>query len=375
MTVGTITLRCFRNHRDTTIDMRHRSGILYGENGQGKTNILEALSYLCLTKSFFGALDTTVVTLGENAFTVLGTFRLDSGREITVDVAYAKPANEKTIRINTVALEKNSDLIGRLPLVVLSPEHAAITLGGPAERRRFIDLAISQSSSMYLGDIIEYRRILRQRNIVLSDARARRTTVAGTIEPWNESLLRTASRVILRRKKFLEQFSGRVVSSYRTLTGADEIPEIEYSPSRPGESADDIRTRLEEELDEKKQEELRLGTTLVGPHRDELRFTINGMELRKFASQGQHKTFLIALKMAEFRTLNEICGETPVMLLDDVFSELDSERAQRLLEQVNTLGQTFITTTEHSFIERWARTGRELTGVVVKNGTASHAEV
>jgi DNA replication and repair protein RecF len=130
---------------------------------------------------------------------------------------------------------------------------------------------------------------------------------------------------------------------------------------------------LEQELIEKKDDEIRIGTTLVGPHRDEIRFTLNGQEIRKYASQGQHKTFLIALKIAEFESLKDLCRETPIVLLDDVFSELDEERTQQLMKQVAGLGQTFITTTENSFIDTWVSTGRHTTKIEVINGTASYA--
>jgi DNA replication and repair protein RecF len=375
MTVENIHLWCFRNHRETEISFYHQSNVLVGKNGQGKTNILEALSYLCLTKSFFGAQDATVLMIGEPSFKVEGSFTLGSGRTATICAAFTAATNEKSITVNNLALEKRSDHIGKFPIVILSPEHAAITMGGPAERRRFVDLAIAQSSSVYLADIMEYRRILRQRNSILTEAKARRTQTPESINAWNESLLRYAAGIIHRRRIFLEQFSERVITAYRTLAGAGETPRIEYIPDRKGKNIDEIRSELERELIEKQNDEIRIGTTLVGPHRDEIRFTLNNQEIRKYASQGQHKTYLIALKIAEYESLKELCTETPIVLLDDVFSELDEERTQQLIEQVTGLGQTFITTTENAFITTWISTGHHTTKIEVINGTASYVTI
>jgi DNA replication and repair protein RecF len=375
MTVEKIHLWCFRNHRETEISFYHQSNILVGKNGQGKTNILEALSYLCLTKSFFGAQDATVLMIGEPSFCIEGSFTLRNGHSAVVHTAFTATTNEKNVTVNAIKLKKRSDHIGQFPVVVLSPEHTAITMGGPAERRRFIDLAIAQSSSLYLDDIMEYRKILRQRNSILAEVKARHTQVPESINAWNESFLRYAGSIIHRRRIFLEQFSERVVTAYRTLTGAEEIPWIEYIPDREGKNADEIRSELERELIEKQGDEIRIGTTLVGPHRDEIRFTLNNQEIRKYASQGQHKTFLIALKIAEFQSLKELCTETPIVLLDDVFSELDEERTQQLIEQVAGLGQTFITTTENTFVDKWISTGRHTTKIDVINGTASYVTI
>ena len=375
MTVEKITLRCFRNHRETEIYFDHKSNILVGKNGQGKTNILEALSYLCLTKSFFGAHDTTVVMIGEPSFSIEGTFTLGNERKAVVQTAFSAPTNEKSITVNTHKLEKRSDHIGRFPVVILSPEYSAITMGGPAERRRFIDLAIAQSSSVYLDDIIEYRKILRQRNAILSDAKVRRTEPQESISAWDESFLQRAGNIIHRRRIFLEKFSRQIVTAYGTLTGEKEIPGIEYLPGRKGNTVEEITTGLKRELDEKKNDELRIGITLVGPHRDEILFTLNNQEIRKYASQGQHKTFLIAMKIAEYHLLKELCTEVPIVLLDDVVSELDEERTRRLINQVAGLGQTFITTTEKTFVDRWVSTGQHTTKVEVTNGTASYVYV
>lgn len=375
MTVETIHLWCFRNHRETQIPFHRQSNILVGKNGQGKTNILEAISYLCLTKSFFGALDSTIVMVGESSFSVEGAFTSEEGHRTTIHAAYTAGTNEKNFTVNNIRLEKRSGHIGKFPIVILSPEHAVITLGGPGERRRFIDLAIAQTSSLYLDDIMEYRKVLRQRNSILADARMMQTNPSATIDAWNESLVQYASRIIYRRKLFLEQFTPRMTAAYTLLSGQKEIPQIEYLPARNAESAEEIRYMLEKELHEKRIDEQKIGTTLVGPHRDEIRFSINGLEMRKYASQGQHKSFLIALKMAEFWSLKEMCGETPIVLLDDIFSELDRERTNRLIEQMATIGQTFITTTEKSFVKQWSAIGRQMAQVNIVNGSATYVDL
>ena len=339
-------LRGFRNHSDTLFDFGVRVNVLLGENGQGKTNALEALSYLCLTKSFYASADATVVRHGEPFFEVKSTLLSDDGKEFVVRVAYDDAKKEKRFTINGAPVERMSTVIGMFPVVVLSPENANITFGSPADRRRFADLVISQSSSSYVEDSLEYRRVLRQRNAVLAEAKGR--DCSTEIAPWDEMLVRIGARIIERRKLFLEEFAPYITEAYKSIANGAELPSIEYAPSVTIERTWDrerIAAAMAVKLERKRKEELRYQTTMVGPHRDEFVLTLNGTSLKLYASQGQHKTFLVALKMAEFFYLKERCNETPVFLMDDVFSELDEVRSQRLLGLAGSLGQIFITTT------------------------------
>lgn len=371
MHLTTLKLQHFRNHLDSTFEFGVGTNVLLGDNGQGKTNVIEAISYLCLTKSFYAGSDMLVLNFEKEMFEVEGTFILERGIEHNVRVAYSKPQAEKAYTINRRRVEPFSSVIGKFPVVICSPEHAPITMGGPGERRRFIDFVISQSSETYFHDLLEYRRVLKQRNKILFDARVTRSDCGEVIGSWDEQLVKLGCRLMYRRKMFVEEFQSFISSAYHHLVGSEEEPKIEYKPltklsGSPGEH--EIEELLRYELAEKSNEEKRMGTTLVGPHRDEIGFQINGLDLRKFASQGQHKTFLIALKIGEFFYLKERCNETPILLLDDVFSELDEHRAEHLLQFVGSLSQTFITSTNPQVFEGPRLTKERNRKFLIENG-------
>ncbi len=344
----------FRNHAGTAIEFGSGVNALLGNNGQGKTNVLEAISYLSLTKSFYAANDITVLQLEKDVLEVRGTIQTDNNVEHSIHAAYSR-AGEKQFTINGSSPETLASVIGRFPIVVLSPENNAITFGGPMERRKFIDLLLSQISRAYLEDILEYRRVLKQRNRLLIDAKIEQRYSAELIEPWTNELVQYGSRIIKHRQEFVREFQEYVNRAYRNLVQNDasrnEMPGIEYATIpgiRDAQSSESIPSLFAGELNRRNFEERKRGTTLVGPHRDDLHLTIDGISVQHYASQGQHKTMLIALKIAEFFYLKERREETPIFLLDDVFSELDDSRSESLLKTVSPLGQIFITTTEES---------------------------
>ena len=365
-------LRQFRNHDCTELEFGATTNALLGDNGEGKTNVLEALSFLCLTKSFYAASDATVLQKGKDLFEVKGTLLSDVGIEHAVRAVYESQSNQKRVFIDGKEPERLSSVIGQFPIVVLSPENSNITFGTPADRRRFMDLVIAQSSRVYFEDLLEYRRVLRQRNKILSDIH-RGFGGNDLLEPWNETLVTHGARLLLKRAQFFEEFAPFIRRAYKSIAQESENPVIEYSPqvvARPLDRLEDIAERFREKLVNKKEEEIRLGITLVGPHRDEVVFSINALQLRSYASQGQHKTFLVALKVAEFFYLKERCTETPIILLDDVFTELDETRSQKLIALIDSLGQSFITTTnEHVFRDaiRWDDARRRF---MIRKGTA-----
>jgi len=351
MVISDIMLRNFRNHVESRITFGDGLNVLLGDNGQGKTNILEAVSYLSLTKSFYAASDSHAVRLGEGIFEVEGEMVADGGTPSTVRVAYQKDPPEKTFTINNVRPDSLSRVIGRFPVVILSPEHGSITSGAPAERRRFMDLTLSQVSSVYLDDLIEYRRILRQRNRLLADVRAGQAGAAAPLEPWTMNLAQVGGRIIQRRSRFAAEFSSYVGRAYSSLVQGDEVPLLKYlpcTPAGPGAEPEEIAGAMLQQIHERAAEERRRGTSLVGPHRDELQLSLNGTSVQRYASQGQHKTLLVSLKVAEFYYLRERRNEDPILLLDDLFSELDAQRSRRILAVVGTMGQAIITTTEET---------------------------
>lgn len=242
-----------------------------------------------------------------------------------------------------------AQVIGRAPTVVLSPDLKAITNGAPAERRRFLDMVISQAKRRYLEDLMQYRRVLKQRNALLSVARKHgRTPDRTLVEPWDEGLIERAAHLMFERTIFMREFEPIFrATAAEVATGTEDVA-IRYAPdaiSGPLPSVAEYRDALWLRSRQVWQEEVRRGTTLFGAHRDDLRMEINGGDVRVSASQGQHKTLLIGLKIAEFHYLAAQCAETPIILLDDIFGELDARRAERVYDLTRTLAQTFITVT------------------------------
>ena len=353
------SLECenFRNHRDTRIECSPKLNILTGINGAGKTNLLEAISYACLTKSFFGHKDGAVVQIGEEGFSVVAELESDVSVRHRVSVVYDRTSALKKIAVDRESAPSVAAMVGMFPVVILAPENREITTGSPAERRRFMDIVLSQASRPYLDDILEFRRVVRQRNRILTEHRAARTQPGAILEPWNEALVERGSRIIRKRSTFVEEFQPHLSDAFRILTDRSELPSIEYRPlekeSIPSRR-ENVEDMLRAEVKRVAFSELRLGMTLAGPHRDELALGINGMDVRRFASQGQHKTWLIALKVAEFTYLKDRRNETPLLLLDDVFGELDASRSDKLFDLVLSIGQTFMTTTDEERANRIA---------------------
>jgi DNA replication and repair protein RecF len=352
MKLLSLSLRQFRNHVSSAFPFGAASNVLLGKNGQGKTNVLEAISYLCLTKSFYAGADATAVHSGTSMFEVEGEFISDVNVRHRVRIVYDEQLRQKKFFINASEITRLSEVIGLFPIVVLSPENNSITFGSPSERRKFADLVMSQSSKAYVEDMMEYKRVLRQRNKILSDAQG--NDCSAVLAPWTEMLIRHGSAIIARRNVFLAEFVSYVEQAYAAVASNGEQPSLRYVPQIAITSAmdrDAVAEAMRELADRKKNDERRSGSTLFGPQRDDIAFSIDGLPLREYASQGQHKTYLIALKIAEFWYLKERCAELPIILFDDVFSELDETRSHQLLEMTTEMGQTFITTTSGRIFE------------------------
>jgi len=376
MRVARLQVRNFRNHDDSRLEFGESMNVLLGGNGQGKTNLIEAISYIGLTKSFFSVSDAVALQFGKECFEIQGVIVPESGKTSTVVIRFDGKLGEKEIVVNRVPLEKFNMLVGRFPLVVLSPESARITFGPPADRRKFLDLVLSQQSRAYFEDILEYRRVLRQRNTLLADGRIRGGCPDSMLSPWSQSLVELGSRIVQRRRDFVNDFRGRLARVYSMLAGRHEDVDGQYktTPLRePDADAASIARGLEAELERMKPEELRRGLTLVGPHRDDLAMTINGTNVQAYASQGQHKTLLLAMKIAEFEYLRETIEEMPVLLLDDLFGELDAERSERIIAVVSRLGQSIITATGDGMFGNSVTWNGKHRRFCVENGTCRPA--
>lgn len=359
MRATALSLSSVRNHTATTLrELSERINVLAGPNGAGKTSVLEALSLATVTKSFTTHTDAVLVRKGERKLEAQAEFQsdLDVPMRVAVSVDVGPPLR-KSIFVNSERLKASAELIGRAPVVVLTPDDKAITSGGPGERRRFLNMVLSQASRAYLQDELEYRRALRHRNAILADAKQNRrglTAIESLLQPWTELVVKHGARIMSRRSRFTDEFRGHLLSAYQTLSESRESPSLAYWPMGVEVQSEDFVGLLLEAAKATAIDEMRRGATLFGPHRDELVLYINpGQEAKLYASQGQHKTLLVSMKIAEYEYLRETTGETPILLLDDVFSELDSLRAGQLLEfaQQPNFGQTFITTTDRSFFK------------------------
>lgn len=354
MILKTIEIRNFRNHTYSKMEFSDNLNLFVGGNAQGKTSILEAISYLCLTKSFNANSDSYVLNFSSNFFEVSGKFRFDDGHEANVRVFF-ESGRGKRVFLNKENIEKFSTIVNKFPSVILTPRTKEIIYGSPEDRRKFFDLALAQLSSVYADELIDYKKILTQRNKVLSaifSGEVRFEQGIELLDVWSQSFIDYSARLIFRKARFINDFVEFFRNVYSNL-GINEVADIEYITQvnvSVEDSFETVREKFRTALNKIRAEELRRGITLIGPHRDEYVFKINGLDAKKFASQGQIKAILIALTVAKFFYLKERKRETPILLLDDVFAELDSQRSKKMLSLVGNVGQVFITTTDLSVV-------------------------
>lgn len=346
MRIRRLQFRNVRNHIATRLDAAPGVNILTGRNGAGKTSVLEAIALCTLTRSFVGTPDQALMRRGATDLDAILEFVSDYNVPRRIEVRY-EPGAGKSIWLDGTQAQSAAQVIGIAPTVVLSPDLKAITAGPPSERRRFVDLVISQAKRRYLQDLMHYRRLLKQRNAVLASARrSGRPVERSLIEPWDEGLIERSAHLMHERTTFVREFTPIFARTAADVALDAERVTLSYVPDaveRPQDSVDDYRDALWLRSRLVWSEEQRRGTTLFGAHRDDLRMEIDGGDVRTSASQGQHKTLLIGLKIAEFHYLREQCAETPAILLDDIFQALDAERARRVYEITRELAQIFIT--------------------------------
>lgn len=334
MIIKSIELKNFRNYEDLDISFDEGTNILFGNNAQGKTNILEAAYMSGTTKSHKGSKDKEMIRFGEQEAHIR-TVVLKQGKEYQIDM-HLKKSRSKGIAVNRVPMKKASELFGILNIVFFSPEDLNIIKNGPAERRRFLDVELCQLDKLYLSDLTNYNKILNQRNKLLKDM-VYRPDLSDTLPVWDMQLVETGKKIIRRRKQFVEELNEIVHGIHYKISGEKEELTLKYEPS-----IDDIF--FEDELNRVKVRDLKLCQTSVGPHRDDLLFSIQGVDIRKFGSQGQQRTSALSLKLSEIELVKRSIHDAPVLLLDDVLSELDSSRQNYLLNNIYDT-QTMITCT------------------------------
>lgn len=337
-------LQNFRNHIDTRVEWAPHVNVIVGPNGAGKTNLIDAIHYLCMTRSFNASSDRYVVNQDATFFMIKGHFEGNIRSSFDVSCSYSSGEGKK-IFVNESPLDRLSDLIGMVPVVVLAPEDKKLTSEGPSERRSFIDSFISQISPRYLKDLFDFRKARKQRNKLLQEFQGSRKALLAYLEPWSVQLVEYGSRIVAKRTEVLNQFQRYLEEEYRLISGMKHKPGLVYQTfCEPSADPEKVQKRYEAELEKAQDNEIEREVTTVGPHRDEIVFYLDDFELRKFGSQGQHRLFALSLKLAQLLYFSDELDDLPIFLLDDVFGDLDSTRTEVLLNAlVEHAGQTFIT--------------------------------
>lgn len=334
MIIKSLELDHFRNYDSLSMTFDSGTNILYGDNAQGKTNILEAIYLSATTKSHKGSKDRDIVNfVAEEAH--IRTYIEKDGLENRVDM-HLRKNKSKGIAINGQKIKKAADLLGLLNVVFFSPEDLSIIKNGPAERRRFVDMELCQLDSFDLYNLNNYNKIVNQRNKLLKELYYN-PGLKDTLSIWDSQLLSYGSKIIERRIAFVEQLNDIIYEIHRKLSGNKEELRICYEP-------DVTLEEYEQKLQSGQERDIRLKQTSTGPHRDDFSFLAGNIDIRKFGSQGQQRTAALSLKLSEIELVKKITRDTPVLLLDDVLSELDSNRQNYLLNSIGDI-QTIITCT------------------------------
>lgn len=367
MWLKNITLLNFKNYCDADLQFSDTVNVFTGNNGSGKTNMLDAIHYLCLCKSYFNPIDGQQIKTGSDLFMIQGDFdRNERNDKITCGV---KRNQKKQFKRNKKEYEKLADHIGLFPVVMVSPYDVNLIMEGSEERRKFIDNVISQTDSHYLDQLIAYNRILLNRNAFLKQISITRKYDPTLLEILDEQLVIAGNKIFATRKAFMDEFIPLFNEYYLYLTENKEVVSLNYQSQL-------IDLPFETLLKKSVEKDRVLERTTTGIHKDELAFEISEMPLKKFGSQGQQKSFLIALKLAQYAYLAKNKGFKPLLLLDDIFDKLDDHRVQKLMQMVShqDFGQIFITDTGKERVKSvFEKIQVDVTLFEVKEGQISHA--
>lgn len=340
-----LSLLNFKNFDSKTFEFKEKINCFVGQNGVGKTNVLDAIFYLSFAKSYFNPVAVQNIRHDENFFVVEGDYQINDRSEKII--CSLKKGQKKILKRNGKAYEKFSDHVGQIPLVIISPSDRDLVTEGSDTRRKFIDGVISQQDKKYLKDLISYNKVLSQRNALLKYFAANRTFDAMNLEVYDDQLVSYGSNLYEKRKVFLEEFIPIFNAKYQIISNDKEQVDLVYKSQLHISSHRDL---LKYSLEKDKV----LQYTTVGIHKDDLNFEISGYPIKKFGSQGQQKSYLIALKLAQFEFIKQQSNITPILLLDDIFDKLDESRVSHIIDLVNNdeFGQIFITDTHFERTEK-----------------------
>lgn len=334
MIIKSIELTDYRNYEQLSMDFSPGTTILFGDNAQGKTNILEAIFVAATTKSHKGSKDREMIRFDKEEAHIR-TYLEKDHLETRIDL-HLRKNKSKVLAIDGQKAKKATDLIGLCNVVFFSPEDLGIIKNGPSERRHFVDMELCQLDSFYLYNLSNYNKIVEQRNTLLKDMYFN-PQLKDTLNIWDMQLVSYGSKIIERRKLFVDQLNEIIENIHLSLSGGKEHIHIQYEPDVEIEE-------FEQRMAASQERDIKAKMTTVGPHRDDFCFSIEGIDIRRYGSQGQQRTAALSLKLSEIELVKKITKDTPILLLDDVLSELDSNRQNYLLNHIGNI-QTIITCT------------------------------
>ena len=358
MHISSVELKNYRNYEYASIPFKDGINILYGDNAQGKTNILESLYVCATTKSHRGSKDKELIQF-EHPEAHIRMMVNKKGIDHKIDMHLRKQKG-KGAAIDGIPIKKSSELLGLVHMILFSPEDLSIIKNGPGERRRFLDMELCQLDKIYMNHLSNYNKVLNQRNTLLKQISFQKD-LAETLDIWDQQMVKYGVNIIKIRDTFVKELNEIISVIHDKLSGRREHLFLEYEPSVTKDS-------YEEQIRRRRDQDIRILSTGIGPHRDDISFLVNGMDIRKFGSQGQQRTAALSLKLAEIELVARRIKDKPVLLLDDVLSELDGNRKNYLMESISGI-QTIITCTGlDEFVE-----GRLHIDQVIKvtNGTVS----
>ena len=359
MFIKSLTLKNFRNYGEEQISFNDGINILTGANAQGKTNAAEAIFFLCTGYSPRANKDKLVIKNGEETAEISGTASSLYG-DVSVRVAFNKN-DKKSIYVNGLQVLKIGEILGNINSVFFNPSELKLVQESPEDRRRFLNVSLSQMSKNYFYALQRYNKILSQRNNLLKDPE--KYIIRETLPIWDEQLTKQAAKIIKARNEFLTQISPIAEEKHALLSDGKEILKMKTESGYYG-TEEEIAYAMYQDLKTGLERDMRLGFTSIGPHRDDIKFTLNDMDVRVYGSQGQQRTVALSLKLAETETFFNRFGECPILILDDVLSELDKKRQRKLVSAVEHL-QTIFTATG---MDRTIFKNKQFNRLIVENG-------
>lgn len=361
MLLKELKLTDFRNWKSAEAHFSEGLNVLVGRNAQGKTNLVEGVFFLCTGFSPLAGREKQVISFGENKAELSGIAQTLYG-EVALSVTLAEGKRKKVL-VNGVPVKKAGDFLGTVNAVFFNPDELKLIKDAPTDRRRFVDIALSQLKRPYFYALATYNKILEQRNRLLKEEDE--TLVKETLPVWDLQLAKEGAKVLFERNEFLSALSPYAAKAHATLTGGEELLTVATETPFPVGTEEEIGQAFLTELSARYEKDRHAGFTTIGPHRDDLMILINGQDAKTFSSQGQKRTAALSLKLAELFIMRDKLGEAPIFILDDVLSELDRTRQARLLTAISGV-QTFLTATEED--------ERVFSGIPHKRFTVSHGQ-